>query len=197
MKKLILFIIIILGFIYTKKLVSIVKNYDDIMIKIKENKYKYYVEPIEPIIDKDTIIPGIKGKEVDIDKTYSKMKRYGKYEESFITLKDIELKNKIDKNRYIISGNKNKNMVTLIFDKKVDKKYCYLEEKKECKNKYKIIPNIILKDNYYINLKKNLKSGSIISIYTSEELKKELPIMIKYIHLKGYKIVNLDTLLEE
>jgi len=197
MKKILTILIIIIGFIYTKNLVSVVKNYDDIMIKIKEEKDKYYIKPIEAIIENNTIIPGIKGKEVDINKTYSKMKRYGKYEESLIVLKDIEVKNHIDKNRYIISGNKNKNMVTLIFDKKVDNKYCYLEERIKCNNKYKIIPNIIIKDNYYTELKKNLKSGSIISIYTSQQLKKELPIMIKYIHLKGYKIVNLDKLLEE
>ena len=117
MKKILPLLIIIISFIYTKSLVSVVKNYDDIMIKIKQEKNKYYIKPIEAIIKNDTIIPGIKGKEVDINKTYSKMKRYGKYEESLIVLKDIEVKNHIDKDKYIISGNKNKNMVTLIFDK--------------------------------------------------------------------------------
>lgn len=196
MKKILPLLIIIISFIYTKSLVSVVKNYDDIMIKIKQEKHKYYIKPIEAIIENDTIIPGIKGKEVDINKTYSKMKRYGKYEESLIVLKDIEVKNHIDKDKYIISGNKNKNMVTLIFDKKVDNKYCYIEKKEECSG-YKIIPNIILKDNYYRDIKRYLRSGSIISLYTSEKLNKELPLIIKYIHLKGYKIVDLNTLLEE
>ena len=67
------------SFIYTEKTVTVVKEFDDIMIQIKEQNELYKILPTEATIADDTIIPGLNGSEIDIDKSYSKMKRYGKY----------------------------------------------------------------------------------------------------------------------
>ena len=57
-------------FFYTEKNTSVVKELDDIMIKIKEVSPNYATKVIDAIIEGDTIIPGISGKEVDINTSY-------------------------------------------------------------------------------------------------------------------------------
>jgi hypothetical protein len=103
-------------FLYTEKLVLVVKEYDDIMIEINEKKDNYYVPATEAIIEEDTIIPGINGKEVDTNKSYTKMRQYGKFEEKLLQYEIVEpenlLKNNLDK--FIIKGS-NKQEVSLIF----------------------------------------------------------------------------------
>lgn len=105
------------SFIYTEKTVTVVKEFDDIMIQIKNNYELNKNIPVDAIINGNTIIPGLSGSEIDIDKSYSKMKRYGKYNENLLeyvsTLPTVSLNNNIDK--YIIRGNKDKNMVSLLF----------------------------------------------------------------------------------
>jgi len=251
-----------LSFIYTEKLVSVVKEYDEIMIEIKNNESKYKIDSIDAIIEENTIIPGIKGKKIDINKSYSKMKQYGKYDERLLTYEEVLPSNLLENNKdkFIISG-PNKNKVSLIFlvnnkdnidniikilgerkvnffidnnwankneqkiidlikqgyifgnlnynnktdnlIKKIAKQnnsYCYTEEKNEsilknCLSNYTIVPNIIIKNNTLLELKKNLKNGSIISISNIDET--VLKLMINYIESKGYEIVNLEKLFEE
>lgn len=122
MKKKIISIVIaitllLLSFYYTSKSIDIVKNIDPIMQQIEKNKEKYEIKPQNAIIKDNTIIPGISGKEVDKKISYSKMKRYGTYNESLTTLKKVEpqvsIKNNYDK--YIIKGNNKIKQVSLIF----------------------------------------------------------------------------------
>lgn len=105
------------SFIYTEKTVNVVKEHDDIMIEIKKNLNKYEKESSNATIIEQTIIPGISGEEVDIDTSYNKMKRYGKYNESLIEVKkklpEISIKDNYDK--FVIGGNPTKNQVSLIF----------------------------------------------------------------------------------
>lgn len=265
------------SFFYTEKTVSVVKEYDDIMISIRSIEKKYKKEPIQATITGNKIIPGVSGSKIDINRSYSKMKRYGSFEESLIVLKKIKPNNLLEKNKhkYIIGGNKNKKIVSLIFlvdkndnideiinilDKKevkgnffVDGKwleknnnlvpilvrenhvvgnlsynndyldssfiwietiiekigkqdigYCYSEEENKdiintCKrnNNYTIMPNIIIENNPYSEVKEKLVSGSIISFKINDNLVEELPIVINFIKSKGYKIENLNIHLEE
>jgi len=105
------------SFIYTEKTVTVVKEFDDIMIKIKSENSSYKISAVDAIINSNTIIPGISGSEIDIDKSYSKMKRYGKYNEKLLeyqkVLPNLSLTNNIDK--FVIGGNKSKQMVSLLF----------------------------------------------------------------------------------
>ena len=105
------------SFFYTEKTVKVVKEYDSIMIELKENMEKYKVESKDAEIIDNTITPGIKGVEVDIEKSYSKMKRYGKYNESLIVKKDVTPLVSINDNydKFVIGGNKEKKQVTFIF----------------------------------------------------------------------------------
>ncbi len=54
------------------------------------------------------------------------------------------------------------------------------------------MPSIIIKNNTLTKLEKNLKSGIIIAIKTSNYQN-----IIRYIENKGYEIVTLDELLDE
>ena len=69
------------SFFYTEKTISVVKEYDDIMISIKTKEKDYKKEQVNATIKGNKIIPGISGEKIDINRSYSKMKRYGKFEE--------------------------------------------------------------------------------------------------------------------
>ena len=110
-------ILVLFSFYFTAKSEDIVKNIDPIMNQINNNLEKFTVPPINAIIKEDTIIPGLKGKTVDKNLSFSKMKKYGTYNESLTTIKEVLPKISISKNfdKYIISANKNKRAVSLVF----------------------------------------------------------------------------------
>lgn len=136
--------ILCFSFFYTEKMTSVVKEYDDIMIQIKKENENYKVEAHDAIIKDNTIIPGLKGKQIDEDKSYSKMKRYGKFNSNLITYKEIHptisLKDNFDK--YIISGNPSKRMISLIF---------LVEENSSIDTILKILNNNKIKANFFID----------------------------------------------
>lgn len=247
---------------YTEKFVNTVKEYDPIMIKIKEEKEKYEMKQVEAYIENDKIIPGLSGMEVDENKSYSKMKQYGKYDERLYEYKKIPPKNRLidNKDKLIIKGNNKKNMVSLVILKstnleklidianqnniklnifennnfyKKNKKYilklslenhlfgsldgncelikslihqrnnyCYLSDnnikiKNECANNgaYLIYSNLILNNENFFKLKKEISKGSIIVI--DEITSENFMFIINHIKNKGYDIVTLNQLLEE
>ena len=254
----------IFSFYFTSKTSTVIKNTDNIMIKIKEEMNNTYRKPIDAIIEGDTIIPGISGEEVDVSKSYDAMKKIGTYSSNMLVYKKIKPNISISNtyNKYIISGNKESNAVTLIFkvsednlnslihiikendikanifavdkmsdnilslvsdghnigtvsnstwastlvDKIANQKYnyCYLEEDDRetldicAMNKhYTIRPSIITKNTPTLTIKKEIKSGSIISMEVNKSLLNELDYIIKYIKSKGYNIVNLEGILNE
>ena len=48
---------------------------DEIMVKIKEEENNLNINPINAIIENDTIIPGNTGKDIDIEASYKSMKK--------------------------------------------------------------------------------------------------------------------------
>ena len=112
-------LISLLGFSFflTDKTATVIKNLDDIMIEIKENKHLYEQEEINAVIKDDGIIPGISKKTVNVNKSYNSMKEYGKYNSNLYVfdykIPTISIKNNLDK--YIISGNSKKRMVSINF----------------------------------------------------------------------------------
>ncbi len=83
-------------------------------------------------------------------------------------------------------------------------KYCISKEKEEkllsvCQ-KYKmhtVIPNIQLGNSPSLEIKKELKNGSIIFIDLNSFIKKELDYVLFYIKSKGYSFSSLEQLLRE
>ena len=110
-------LLVIFSFYYTNKIIELLKNQDPIMKEIKSRSDKYRIKSKDAIIIDDSIISGKMGKEVDYNKTYSKMKQYGAYNESLTVLKEVKPTISIEDNydKYIISGNKEKREVSLVF----------------------------------------------------------------------------------
>lgn len=110
-------ILVVFSFYYTNKAVEVVREIDPIMKEIRKTTNRYKVESKNAQIIGNKIIPGKNGKEIDYEKSYNKMKKYGSYNEVLTTMKEIEPQVSIDDyyNKYIISGNKEKKEVALVF----------------------------------------------------------------------------------
>ena len=107
----------IFSFFITDKTVTVVNNMDEIMINIKENSKKQISKPIDAVINDNYIIPGIKGKKVNINKSYKTMKKNGYYSEKLYVYDYIKPQITLSKNidKYIISGNPKKRKISLVF----------------------------------------------------------------------------------
>ena len=64
------------SFFYTNEISNVIKENDDLLIQIKDNENLYNVKAIDAVILDDTIIPGVSGKKVSVDKSYNNMKKY-------------------------------------------------------------------------------------------------------------------------
>ena len=121
MKKIkIIFIIIILisvSFYYTNKVVDSLKENDPIMKEIKQTSNNYNISPVNAQIIENTIVPGIYGEEIDYDSSFHQMKKYGTYNESMTTMKEIKPTISIEDNydKYISKGTNKKRNISLIF----------------------------------------------------------------------------------
>lgn len=265
------------SFFYTSQISSVIKNNDDIYKQIKDLKEQYLINPINAIIDGNTIIPGLSGSEIDVNNSYKKMKQINSFNDNLLVYKNIKPYVSVNGmyDKYIISGNTKNKKVALLFlvkgNDKVDdvlyildeyeinatfyidgywfdnnndyilkiieyghnignlgyannynnsgfnwmnsivknfgkqvNTYCYneiedLNSLEICKNSksYTIRPSILIKNNPLIEIKQNLKSGSIISLDINEITIKQLPLIIDYINSRDLEMVNLDSLIEE
>lgn len=112
-----LLVLFVMSFYYTEKTITVVRDMDEIMVELKQKSKAYTKESMDAKIKDDTIIPGISGKSVNLNKSYIKMKEYGKFNENLLVYQKMEpahlLKENYDK--FVIGGNKEKRMVSLIF----------------------------------------------------------------------------------
>lgn len=109
--------LICFSFFYTNKISTVIKNEDDILKEIESIKDQYKTEPISATVENDTIIPGISGVEIDVKKSYKKMKKVNSFNTNLLVYKDIKPEVSVNSvyDKYIISGNKNKKQVSLLF----------------------------------------------------------------------------------
>ncbi len=105
------------SFVYTNQISAVVKDNDNIIGKLKDVQEQYKVLPIDAVIDGNTIIPGLSGSEIDINSSYKKMKKINSFNDSLIVYRKIKPNISVNKvyDKYIVSGNKHKNDVALVF----------------------------------------------------------------------------------
>ena len=166
----------IISFYYTEQIALYVKSKNPIMQEIESNKQDLYVDSTNSIlIDELYIIPGINGKEVNVNSSFNTMKKLNVYNESQIVYDQIEprISLKDNKERIIIRGNSKKRKVSLIFEKE-SKLTEYLITKE-----YKI--NILINKEQYstkyemINYSTNKTTYNNIDLYlTKNNLNKNL-----------------------
>lgn len=112
-----LFTIICISFFVTDKAVFVLKEQDSVMIKIESVKDEYKVDSVDAVVDGKYIVPGVKGKEVDVSSSYVSIKKMGYFDSKFLVYKDIVPNVSISNtyNKYISKGNSSKNSVSLLF----------------------------------------------------------------------------------
>ena len=111
-----LFVLVLFSFFYTDKVMNLINKNDPLMNKINLLKDKYEILPVNAILEDNTIIPGVKGKIVDLDKSYDNMKVSGIFREDYLIYNELLpselLSNNMDK--YIIKGNSSNNKISLL-----------------------------------------------------------------------------------
>ncbi len=133
----------VFSFYYTEKTVSVVKEFDDIMIEIKDVAGKVKIKSEDATIKDDTIVPGRNGQEIDINKSYQKMRKYGRYDEKLLLMEEFKPKVSIEKNyqKYVIGGNEEKRQVSFLF---------LVHEKDRVESVKKIADDYHVKFNFFI-----------------------------------------------
>lgn len=110
-------ILTLFSFYYTKQVANLSKSKDVIMQDIMLYKSNYEKKSCDAKIDNDTITPGLNGIMVDVNKSYSKMKELGVYNENlYIFIKEmpkVTINNNY--NYFIQNGNRNNRNMSLLF----------------------------------------------------------------------------------
>lgn len=160
-----LFTLIAFSFFYTDKVITVIKEQDPIMIELESVKDTYITNATDAIVGNDTIIPGLSGRQINIEESYNNMKTIGKFTASAIVYEDIlpNVNLEDNKDKYIVKGNNNKQMVSLIFilnsDTYLNKLETILTNKNVSAN-YFVDYNYLIKNSTKI---KNLKDREFYS----------------------------------
>lgn len=174
--RLIIILFLVFSFYYTNKIVEFLKEKDPIMKDIRKTSDKYKIDSVNALIVDDSIIPGKVGKEIDYKKSFSKMKKYGNYNETLTVLKDVKPVISIENNydKYIISGNKEKRSVALVFKVYKDTN---INSLLKILNKNKVNANFFIDGTFLENnvlVLKGMKNHEIEILSYDNELDKSL-----------------------
>lgn len=115
-RKLSLLILVCFSFFYTDRVLNFINNHSLLMKAIKSKSSDYEVEEVNATVYEDEIVPGMKGRKVNIKKTFNNMKDYNTFREEDIIYEDIIPVISIINNRdkFITSGNNRKKEVAII-----------------------------------------------------------------------------------
>ncbi len=111
---------ILFSFYYTEKAAIYAGEQNPIMQNINNSKEDHYIESTNAIVENNTIIPGLYGSEINVNKSFSNMKNLGTFNKYYLIFDyfppEITLEDHIDKT--IISGNNNVREVSIIITSK-------------------------------------------------------------------------------
>ena len=157
--------LIVFSFFYTDKVIEVIREEDSIMIKLKELQEQEKIDAINASIVSNTIIPGLNGKTINLDKSYKEMKKIGTINNNMLIYDTIKPTISItnNKDKFIIKGNSNKQLISIIFILNNDK---YLDELEEIITKRNIIINYFIDYNYLINNTTKIKKMKNIEFYS-------------------------------
>jgi len=109
-------VLVLFSFYYTDRAVDIVRRNDPVMQNILSVQEKYRLESVNAIVDGDTIVPGVNGVAVDVDKSYQRMKKMNGYYESMLMFSEVIPDESIleQYDKFIIRGNPSKSNVSIL-----------------------------------------------------------------------------------
>ena len=189
-------ILIVLSFYITDKSMIYIRSKNPIMQEIISKQDDYKVEAVNAIINDNTIIPGINGKEVDVNKTFNKMDDLGYFNDLYIiysySAPNLSLND--NKDKIIIKGNEQKNMVALIIDHNTEVSN-YLDSVNIKYTNIVYLEDKINKEQIYINGESENKSFSNLnSILNNKKVNSKI-CLVNYSNLElckknKYYLVN-------
>ena len=140
--------LILFTFFYTSKITTVIKENDDILKQIKEIENQFKIDPVNAIINNNTIIAGVSGSEIDVKESYKKMKKINSINFNIIVYK--ELKTKISflnyYYKYIIKSNKSSISLVFLIEKDDE-----INDLLEILDKYKIKATFYTDGNWFEN----------------------------------------------
>lgn len=109
--------LICFSFFCTNEISMVIRENDDILKQIKQVQSQYKIEPINAVIEGNTIIPGVSGSKIDVMKSYKKMKKINSFNDNLLIYEDIKPEISVNNvyDKYIVSGNKTIKEVSLLF----------------------------------------------------------------------------------
>lgn len=112
-----LFVLIGFSFFYTDRVIEVIKEEDEIMVELTSVMDVYGVLPVNATVLGNTIVPGISGRSINIDKSYKKMKSSGLFNKNLIVYDVVTPVVSINNNKdkFIVRGNSSKNFVSILF----------------------------------------------------------------------------------
>ena len=151
-----LFILIGFSFFYTDKVIEVIREEDKVMIELTSIEDTYRIEAVDATIIGNTIIPGLNGSVINIDDSYNKMKNLGIFDKNLLIYNDIVPNISItnNKDKFIIKGNNNKQMVSIIFILDNDK---YLDDINKILSLKQVKANYFVTYSYLINNSTKIK----------------------------------------
>lgn len=157
------------SFYYTEKIIDLSKSNDPIMKKIKENKTKKEIKPINGIIDNNTIIVGVSGQKIDTETSYEKMKRIKEYNDSLLEYINTKptIKKEDNYEKLVIGSATNERKISLVFttnDISLIKQIVYILNKNNAKATFYIDGKVI--ESNTSELKKLLNNNISFGIYS-------------------------------
>ena len=192
-------ILFILSFLLIKSGAWFIRENDSLMKILKDKQSIYNTNPNDAIITEHTMIPGINGRKINLEKSYKNMKGINEFKESLLVFDEIKPNKTINGiyDKVILSGNPNESKITILTS--LDNKYCYTEDltiKKECiqHKKYTILIHKI-NNNYLSNIKEILQNGIII--YLENINNDKLKLLTKYTKKNNFEIVNIKEIINE
>ena len=153
------------SFFYTDRVMNVISDKDPLKQEIINLSNNYKLSSNEAVVSGDTIIPGSNGREVNIDKSYKKMRTGNVFNDKLLVFNVIypEYKLKDNMDKYIINGNINKKEVSIVFiinnDNNIDKIISILDNKK-------VVSNLFIEYNYLFNNINKIKKYNNHNIYS-------------------------------
>ncbi len=169
MKKIIkltgLITLIFFSFFYTDKVIDVIREEDSIMIELKKIESLYKIDAINASIVSNTIIPGLNGRTINLDKSYKEMKSIGAVNNNMLIYDAIKPTISItnNKDKFIIKGNSTKQIVSLVFVLDSDK---YLSNIEEIATKKNIVINYFVDYEYLVNNTTKIKAMNNREFYS-------------------------------
>lgn len=186
--------IMLFSFYYTEKIALIMQSKNPLVIAIESAKKDYEVDSVDAQIIEDTIIPGLTGKAVNVEKSFANMKNIGAFHEAYLDFDVVYPAISLEKNKdkVIKEGNAKKKSVALLIESEELKRF---SEEKGIEATLLVTTSTYSKDTSLEQINYDTEKTSVLnSMLTEQKKNKQICILPKLEKQKcqkeGYYLVE-------